>query len=107
MPFLAQNAVFRKLAEISDLNTLSSKERVKYDTSIQTMRDAYATYQHALEEGHAKGRSERLKEGLKEGFEQGAFSNSIHIAQAMLSAGESLSKISLYTGLSEEEIAKL
>ena len=44
MPFLAQNAVFRKLAEISDLNTLSSKERVKYDKSIQTMRDAYATY---------------------------------------------------------------
>lgn len=87
MPFLAQNAVFRKLAEISGLNTLSSKERVKYDKSIQTMRDAYATYQHALEKG--------------------AINNSIQIARTMLSAGEPLSKISLYTGLSEEEIAKL
>lgn len=87
MPFLAQNAVFRKLAEISDLNTLSSKERVKYDKSIQTMRDAYATYQHALEKGVANG--------------------TMKIAKAMLSAGEPLSKISLYTGLSEEEIMKL
>lgn len=29
------------------------------------------------------------------------------IAKTMLSAGEPLSKISLYTGLSEEEISKL
>ena len=27
MPFLAQNAVFRRLAEISDLNTLSKDEQ--------------------------------------------------------------------------------
>ncbi len=91
MPFLAQNAVFRKLAEISDLNTLTPKERVKYDKSIQIMRDAYATYKHALEQGHAKGFSEGI----------------VQTAKAMLSAGEPLDKISLYTGLSEEEIAQL
>ncbi len=87
MPFLAQNAVFRKLAEISDLNTLTPKERVKYDKSIQIMRDAYATYKHALEQGHDEGVAQ--------------------IAKAMLSAGEPLHKICQYTGLSEEDIAKL
>ncbi|WP_444368157.1 Rpn family recombination-promoting nuclease/putative transposase, partial [Prevotella sp.] len=43
MPFLAKNAVFKKLAEISDLRTLSKKDMDKYEDSIRIMRDAYAT----------------------------------------------------------------
>ena len=31
MPFMAKNAVFKKLAEISDIRTLSKKEMDKYD----------------------------------------------------------------------------
>ena len=35
MPFMAQNAVFRKLAEITDISTLSREERSKYDESLR------------------------------------------------------------------------
>lgn len=98
-PFLAQSSVLRKLAEISDITTLSSKERMKYDKCIQTLRDAYATYQHAFNEGYAKG--------FSEGYAKGVGERTMEIARAMLSAGEPLSKISLYTDLSEEEISKL
>ena len=34
MPFMAKNAVFRKLAEISDITALSKEEHEKYDESI-------------------------------------------------------------------------
>ena len=35
MPFLAQNSVFRKLAEITDISTLSKEEREIYDERIK------------------------------------------------------------------------
>ena len=35
MPFMAQNAVFRKLVEITDISTLSREERSKYDESLR------------------------------------------------------------------------
>ncbi len=98
-PFLAQSSVLHKLAEISNLTTLSSKERMKYDKCIQTLRDAHATYQHAFNEGYVKG--------FSEGYAKGRRECTMKIAKTMLSAGEPLSKISLYTGLSEEEISKL
>ena len=40
MPFLARNAVFKKLSEIADISALSKDERDKYDESIKRMRDA-------------------------------------------------------------------
>ena len=39
IPFLADNPVFRYLADVSDISALSQKERQRYDESIKTMRD--------------------------------------------------------------------
>ena len=58
MPFLAQNAVFRKLAEISDISALSKEEHKKYDESIKRYRDTMAVINSAVKEGEAKGRAE-------------------------------------------------
>lgn len=55
MPFMAKNAVFRKLAEI---NTLTQEEHEKYDSSIKVLRDNIVVYQAAVREGEAKGRSD-------------------------------------------------
>ena len=71
MPFLAQNAVFRRLAEISDLNTLSKDELEKYGESIKMLRDTYATISYAQQEGHAEGMKEGMAKGLKEGMTKG------------------------------------
>ena len=58
MPFMAKNAVFRKLAEIADVNTLTQDEHEKYDSSIKVLRDNIVVYEGAIREGMEKGRAE-------------------------------------------------
>ena len=67
IPFMSQNEVFRKLAEIADVNSLTAEEHEKYDSSIKLLRDNIAVYQGAVQEGMEKGREEGRKEGVEEG----------------------------------------
>ena len=83
MPFLAQNAVFRKLAEISDISTLSKEEHKKYDESIKRYRDTMAVINSAVKEGRAE------------------------IALNLFKLGVSIANIVASTGLTEEELAQL
>lgn len=83
MPFLAQNAVFRKLAEISDISTLSKEEHRKYDESIKRYRDTMAVINYAVKEERAKLVSNMFKNGM------------------------SIANIAACTGLTEEELAQL
>lgn len=99
MPFMAKNAVFRKLAEISDITALSKEEHEKYDESIKILRDNYATFKFAIKEGHDKGRAEGRAEGQTKEKKQ--------IAQNMLKEGMAVSLICKMTGLDEQEILKL
>ena len=99
MPFMAKNAVFRKLAEISDITALSKEEHEKYDESIKILRDNYATFKFAIKEGHDKGRAEGRAEGQAKEKKQ--------IAQNMLKEGMAVSLICKMTGLDEQEILKL
>ena len=119
MPFLAKNAVFRKLAEISDLRTLSKKEMDKYEDSIRIMRDTVATYNYAVKTGLADGMKQGLEQGMKQGLEQGLEQGIIRgkaeaeaqknreFAKMMLADGESVDKIQRYTQLTEDEIREL
>ncbi|WP_443962743.1 transposase [Prevotellamassilia timonensis] len=99
MPFMAKNAVFRKLAEISDITALSKEEHEKYDESIKILRDNYATFKFAIKEGHDKGRIEGRAEGQAK--------EKKHIAQNMLKEGMAVSLICKMTGLDEQEVLKL
>ena len=103
MPFMAKNAVFRKLAEISDITALSKEEHEKYDESIKILRDNYATFKFAIKEGHDKGRAE----GRIEGRAEGQAKEKKQIAQNMLKEGMTVSLICKMTGLDEQEILKL
>ena len=115
MPFLAKNAVFKKLAEIADVNTLTQAEKEKYDESLKIMRDAYATYKTAknigreegVREGRAQGIKEGIKEGLKEGIKAGRAEECRGMAIKMKQNGLDIMLISQITGLSEEEINQL
>ena len=100
---MAKNAVFRKLAEISDITALSKEEHEKYDESIKILRDNYATFKFAIKEGHDKGRAE----GRVEGRAEGQTKEKKHIAQNMLKEGMAVSLICKMTGLDEQEILKL
>ena len=83
IPFLSQNEVFRKLAEIADVNTLTAEEHEKYDSSIKLLRDNIAVYQGAIREGMEKGREEGRQEGREEGREEGL----AYSVRQMLSSG--------------------
>ena len=99
MPFMARNAVFRKLAEIADVNTLTQEEHEKYDSSIKVLRDNIAVYQGAMQKGRAEGRVEGRAEGREE--------EKLSIARTMKSDGLPIETIIKYTGLSADEISNL
>lgn len=115
MPFLAKNALFQKLAAISDVNALSKEEHAKYDESIKVMRDTLATHAYAmkqgLEEGLKKGLQQGIEKGLQQGIEQGiekgAFNEKIRIATNLLAAGLSIKDVAAATGLTEEELTQI
>ena len=115
IPFLADNPVFRHLADVADISALSQGERQRYDESIKTIRDHISAYETAinkgrtegLAEGEAKGRSEGLKEGLSRGEEKGLRKGAIQTARRMKVEGFSIELIAKITGLSPEEIARL
>ena len=96
IPFLADNPVFRHLADIS---ALSQGERQKYDESIKTMRDHISAYETAINKGRREGEAKGRSEGLSEGR--------INIARRMIMDGEPIDKVNRYTGLSQEEIVQL
>ena len=70
MPWLAQDAVFQKLASIADVTSLSKKERTAYDENLRKYRDTLAVLEGQFLEGEAKGRAEGRAEGLAEGAEE-------------------------------------
>ena len=131
MPFMAKNAVFKKLAEISDIRSLSKKEMDKYEYSLRVMRDSYATYQYAakngwkkgvaegmaqgMEKGMAQGMEKGMAEGMEKGMAQGKAEGKVEgerekalaIARNLKTFGLSISQIAEATGLNQEEINTL
>ena len=95
MPWLAQNAVFQKLASIADVASLSKTERIAYDENLRIYRDTIAVmegqYQEGMEKGEAKGRAEER------------FAN----AKNLLANGIPMDIIIKSLGLTQEEIEQL
>ena len=111
MPFMAKNAVFKKLAEISDIRSLSKKEMDKYEYSLRVMRDSYATYQYAAKNGWNKGMAEGMEKGLAkgkaEGIAQGEREKALAIACNLKTLGLSPNQIAEATGLTLDDINNL
>ena len=106
MPFMARNAVFRKLAEIADVNTLTQEEHAKYDSSIKVLRDNIVVYEAALREGEIKGEAKgRAEERLRS--EKAIKEERLRSAKTMKEDGLPIDVIAKYTGLSQEDITHL
>ncbi len=99
MPWAAQSAVFKKLAEIGDLRKLSREERIKYDRDIRNYRDWISTMDTAKNEG--------MQQGFEQGVQQGKKEQALSIALNLKSLGMSLEDISKATGLSIEDIEQI
>ena len=95
MPFLAQNAVFQRLADIGDISKLSREDRMKYDSSIKQYRDALATMEYTYVQGEDMGITKGITKGIKQ------------VARKMKSLNYNVEDIAVATGLSVEEINEL
>ena len=87
MPFLAQDAVFKRLSEIAEVASMTKEERRQYDESLKHYRDTIAVMEGQYMEGKAEGKAED--------------------ARKMKSLGLSEDVIMQVTGLTAEEIAAL
>ena len=85
MPFLAQDAVFKRLSEIAEVAALSKEERRQYDESLRHYRDTIAVmhgqYLEGESKGLAKGRAEGRAEGRVEGRAEGRAEEALNIAR--------------------------
>ena len=95
MPWMAQNAVFKRLSEIAEVASLNSEERRKYDESLRAYRDTIAVMEGQFTQGELKGRAEGRAEGI------------LSIARKMKQKGKSVHEIAEMTDLSPEEIDQL
>ena len=91
MPFQAQNALFEKLAEITDVSALSEKDQERYEESLRIYRDNYAADEYSFNRGKAAGQAaERTM-----------------IAKNMKENGVEIQLIIRCTGLTKEQIDQL
>ncbi len=109
--------------EILRYDTLSPEERKAYVRHMEAVRHQWSVLSTGVEEGREEGLKEGreigLAEGLKEGLEkglkegrivgraEGANQAKLAVARLMLSNGESIEKIRIYTGLTEEDLKGL
>lgn len=99
LPFAAKSAVFKRLAEITDIASLSKQERMMYDESLRKFRDTIVVMEGARLSGVEQGRAEGRAEGKAE--------EQRRIARGLLEVGTPVSTIAKVTGLPEDEIAGL
>ena len=87
MPFLAQDAVFKRLSEIAEVASLSKEERRQYDESLKHYRDTISVMQGQFQEGERK--------------------KAFEIARSLKAMGLPTEDIAKATGLSAEEVSQL
>ena len=95
LPWLAQEAVFQKLASVADVASLTQKERMEYDENLRIYRDTVAVMEGQYLEGRAEGEAKGRAEGRAE------------TARRMKADGMDDDIIAKYTGLTPGEIARL
>ena len=122
LPWPEKNPVFQRLAEISDLGSLSREERMKYDEAIRKYRDTLCVMQSQLDEGIQIGRDQGIQigrdQGIQIGIEKGRQQTlaeaQMQIQQNLASVARNLKAqhvpldvIASSTGLSIQEIENL
>ena len=95
MPFLAQDAVFKRLSEIAEVAALSKEERREYDESLRHYRDTIAVM-------HGQ-----YMEGMEKGMEKGRAEGVLNVARNLKGMNLPIADIMKATHLSAEEIERL
>ena len=107
LPFAAKSAVFRRLAEITDIASLTKQERLMYDESLRKFRDTIGVMEGARLSGVKQGLEQGRAEGLAEGLAEGEMKGKIAVARKLKSHGMDAATISQMTGITVEDINNL
>ena len=99
MPWVAQDAVFKRLSDIAEVASLDKEERRQYDESLRHYRDTLVVMEGQFMEGEAKGRAEGRAEGEREGY--------MKMAKNLKAMGFSIDDIVKASGLTAEEVTAL
>ena len=99
IPAELANEPFSHAFEIAQEAALSPQERIQYEASLKSARDAYAEIMSARQKGQEEGRAEGLAEGRRQQAEA--------TASSLLSKGLDINLIAEVTGLAEAEIRRL
>lgn len=97
--FRNNSEVFKRLAEVANVATLTPEERYHYEADVKNARDTLNQIRGAYQDGEENGK----KIGIKIGEEKGK----IDVAREMKKRGMNLGDIMLLTGLSEQQISAL
>jgi predicted transposase/invertase (TIGR01784 family) len=95
LPRYSDNEVFKYLKDVTDVASLSPKERARYERDLKNLRDAYSldmTYEHGL------------KKAKEEGIAKGEALKAMNIARNLIKEKLPVDIIARATGLSIEEI---
>lgn len=103
MPWMAQDAVFKKLSEIAEVASLDKEERKKYDESLRAYRDTIVVMEGQFMAGERKGREEGERKGRAEGRAEGIQ----EIARKMKAKGMSAEEIAEMTGIAVGDIENI
>ena len=96
MPFAEErNAAFAKLAARAAQANMTPAERAAYEESRKNLWDYYNAIDTAAEDAHAEGRAEGIEDTQNK------------IVSNMYADGLSVTMISKYVGLAEEEVMKI
>ena len=110
LPWPEKNPVFQRLAEISDLGSLSREERMKYDEAIRKYRDTLCVMQSQLDEGIQIGRDQGIQIGRQQTLAEAQKQiqqNLASVARNLKAQHVPLDVIASSTGLSIQEIENL
>ena len=89
--FKSNSEIFKRLAEVANVATLTPEERYHYEADVKNVRDTLNQIRGAYQDGEKKGREEGKME----------------VARQMKKSGMNLGDIMLYTGLSETQISEI
>ena len=116
MPDWAEgDKAYKAYFEASAVSNFTPQETIKYDKDMMTERDRINSINYARQEGREegeqaglqKGLQKGLKEGERKGKAEGKAESQREIASALKAKGVDVGTISVCTGLSLDEVAKL
>jgi predicted transposase/invertase (TIGR01784 family) len=107
VPAKFQHTILEQAFEIAELAHLTESERKAYEDSLKHYRDILNIVHTARDEGKVEGFIEGKAVGKEEGLIEGELKRARKAAIQMKADKMPISKISEYTGLSEEEIENL